>query len=112
MAKFAINASGAMLLASLVQVSESISGSVVPQAMFIRSPLSCFFFQTHYSPGLPSSLIKKSSEKWVINQFTPRLNGIFTWQKQSQNMETRRAYIMEDASYVIDARAKGGARLD
>ena len=29
-AKFAINASGAMLLPSLVQVSESISGSVVP----------------------------------------------------------------------------------
>ena len=35
MAKFAINASGAMLLPSLVQVSESISGSVVPLAMFV-----------------------------------------------------------------------------
>ena len=35
MAKFAINASGAMLLPSLVQVSESISGSVVPLAMFL-----------------------------------------------------------------------------
>ena len=34
MAKFAINASGAMLLLSLVQVLESISGSVVPLAMF------------------------------------------------------------------------------
>ena len=34
MAKFAINASAAMLLPSLVQVSESISGSVVPLAMF------------------------------------------------------------------------------
>ena len=34
MAKFAINASGAMLLPSLVQVSEAISGSVVPLAMF------------------------------------------------------------------------------
>ena len=34
MAKFAINASGAMLLPSLVQVSEPISGSVVPLAMF------------------------------------------------------------------------------
>ena len=33
-AKFAINASGAMLLPSLVQVLESISGSVVPLAMF------------------------------------------------------------------------------
>ena len=36
MAKFAINASGAMLLPSLVLVSESISGSVVPLAMFIN----------------------------------------------------------------------------
>ena len=35
MAKFAINASGAMLLPNLVQVSESISGSVVPLAMFV-----------------------------------------------------------------------------
>ena len=35
MAKSAINASGAMLLPSLVQVSESISGSVVPLAMFV-----------------------------------------------------------------------------
>ena len=38
MAKFAINASGAMLLPSLVQVSESISGSVVPLAMFFLTP--------------------------------------------------------------------------
>ena len=36
MARFAINASGAMLLPSLVQVSESISGSVVPLAMFLH----------------------------------------------------------------------------
>ena len=43
MAKFAINASGAMLLPSLVQVSESISGSVVPLAMFsgIFSVIKC-----------------------------------------------------------------------
>ena len=34
MAKFAINANGTMLLPSLVQVSESISESVVPLAMF------------------------------------------------------------------------------
>ena len=43
MAKFAINASGAILLPSLVQVSESISGSVVPLAMFIVN-LRVFFF--------------------------------------------------------------------
>ena len=38
MAKFVINASGAMLLPSLVQVSESISGSVVPLAKFFEGP--------------------------------------------------------------------------
>ena len=35
MAKFATNAGGAMLLLNLIQVTESISGSVVPLAMFI-----------------------------------------------------------------------------
>ena len=32
--KFVTNASGAMLLPNLIQVTESISGSVVPLAMF------------------------------------------------------------------------------
>ena len=41
MAKFGTNASGAMLLPSLVQVSESISGSVVPLAMFMFRVLRC-----------------------------------------------------------------------
>ena len=36
-AKFEANASGAMLLPNLVQVTESISGSVVSLAMFICS---------------------------------------------------------------------------
>ena len=34
MVKFSTNASGAMLLLNLIQVTESISGSVVPLAMF------------------------------------------------------------------------------
>ena len=34
MAKFATNVSGAMLLPSSIQVTESIPGSVVPLAMF------------------------------------------------------------------------------
>ena len=34
MGKFATNASGALLLLNLIQVTESISGSVVPLAMF------------------------------------------------------------------------------
>ena len=35
MAKYATNVSGAILLPSSIQVTESISGSVVPLAMFI-----------------------------------------------------------------------------
>ena len=35
MAKYATNASSAMLLLNLIQVTESISGSVVPLAMFL-----------------------------------------------------------------------------
>ena len=37
MAKFATNARGAILLLNLIQVTESISGSVVPLAMFISN---------------------------------------------------------------------------
>ena len=39
MAKLAANASGAMLLSNLIQVTESISGSVVPMAMFFFAGL-------------------------------------------------------------------------
>ena len=39
MAKIATNVSGAMLLPNLVQVTESISGSVVPLAMFYFAPV-------------------------------------------------------------------------
>ena len=38
MAKFETDVSGAMLLPSLIQVTESISGSVVPLAMFSLPP--------------------------------------------------------------------------
>ena len=58
MAKFAINASGAMLLPNLIQVSESISGSVVPLAMFLSnmswrwsSPI------THLCPDFQACLV-------------------------------------------------------
>ena len=37
MGKFATNVSSAMLLPSSIQVTESISGSVVPLAMFLQS---------------------------------------------------------------------------
>ena len=36
MAKYATNVSGAILLPSSIQVTESISGSVVPLAMFVQ----------------------------------------------------------------------------
>ena len=41
MAKFETDAIGAMFLSSLVQVTESISGSVVPLAMFLEKVLNC-----------------------------------------------------------------------
>ena len=56
MAKFAINASGAMLLPSLVQVSESISGSVVPLAMF----------------GLEDETLKSLEDSWISAKLFPK----------------------------------------
>ena len=46
MAKFATNASGAMLLPNLIQVMESISGSVVPLAMFNMLDMNVPIFYT------------------------------------------------------------------
>ena len=53
MAKFATNVSGAMLLPSLIQVTESISGSVVPLAMFkLKSrDFSRFFVTVFWTPS-------------------------------------------------------------
>ena len=52
MAKFATNANGAMLLPNLVQVMESISGSVVPPAMFVCISLFSILYK-HQQIGLP-----------------------------------------------------------
>ena len=41
MAKFATNARCAMLLLNLIQVTESISGSAVPLAMFFKVEPTC-----------------------------------------------------------------------
>ena len=46
MAEYATNVSGAILLPSSIQVTESISGSVVPLAMFFCEPL---FLSLHFS---------------------------------------------------------------
>ena len=62
MAKIANNARGAMLLLNLIQVTESISGSVVPLAMFTE--LLQIFTQALYVEqekrleGLISSLVQ------------------------------------------------------
>ena len=45
--KFAAYASLAMLLENLVQVTESISGSVVPLAMFSQNSQICFSLQVY-----------------------------------------------------------------
>ena len=65
MAKFAINASGAMLLPSLVQVSESTSGSVVPLAMFYILANQQFTGQKHQGPNLP-----QEGAQFAVNQFS------------------------------------------
>ena len=41
MVKIATNANGVMLLLNLIQVPESISGSVVPLAMFNKTVFGC-----------------------------------------------------------------------
>ena len=63
LAKFAINEGGAMLLLSLVQVSESISGSVVPLAMFSRDLVVLLFLDTfEYRKCLETGEMTKSLE--------------------------------------------------
>ena len=63
MAKFAINA---MLLPNLIQVTESISGSVVPLAMFIIhvDNLNMLDAGRNYSPGL--LLSKRVRNDWWL----------------------------------------------
>ena len=73
MAKFAINASGAMLLPSLVQVSESISGSVVPLAMFqMMKAILLFIFTTTFSSTMTKQFLvtldKDKGEESVENR--------------------------------------------
>ena len=48
MAKYATNVSGAILLPSSIQVVESISGSVVPLAMFVLSHSFVPFVSFHF----------------------------------------------------------------
>ena len=63
MAKFATNASGAMLLPSLIQVTESISGSVVPLAMFVLVSQSIKCHHHHKSRNKAARLKYESMVK-------------------------------------------------
>ena len=64
MAKFATNASGVNLLLNLIQVTESISGSVVPLAMF----------NFHFSINEISSISVEMREAQLLIS-----NSIFKW---------------------------------
>ena len=72
MGKFATIASGAMLLLNLIQVTESISGSVVPLAMFKYSFINAkhltqmgAFFKLYYrSIGCVGREVIKPICKW------------------------------------------------
>ena len=67
MAKYATNVSGAILLPSSIQVTESISGSVVPLAMF----------SGHLVTRVPAiSGEKKSDPKTAGGKSTQRKGGI------------------------------------
>ena len=64
MAKFATNANGAMLLPNLFQVTESISGSVVPLAMFsFQVSIAGAVFDS--APG-PLHLIDAGEDAWLV----------------------------------------------
>ena len=62
-AKFATNARGAMLLLNLIQVTESISGSVVPLAMFYLLLLGFVFEQMKHIKTKISTYGRKFATK-------------------------------------------------
>ena len=67
MAKFATNASGAIWWPNLVQVTESISGSVVPLAMFFQL-VQCYptIFQSFKFVDVLAQLVTKVSSELFI----------------------------------------------
>ena len=73
-AKFAINASGAMLLPSLVQVSESISGSVVPLAMFVKNLLFISTFESELGFSYTTECFLKSLSEIKDSQMLMKEN--------------------------------------
>ena len=68
MAKYAtINASGAMLLINLIQVTESISGSVMPLAMFMVVKIERTCGRKHQSEFRPVT-IERQVEAHLVNK--------------------------------------------
>ena len=80
--KFATNACGAMLLLNLIQVTESISGSVVPLAMFF------------YESARPLS-----SKRENPNQIWPFENG--SERNDDFKDMTKEKYLMNDDTFKI-----------
>ena len=71
MAKYETNVSGAILLPSSIQVTESISGSVVPLAMFGNEVLSHIFQWTRKFPDFASSvahIVPEQSCQFEVNK--------------------------------------------
>ena len=69
-AKYATNASSAMLLLNLIQVTESISGSVVPLSMFLKH-LRCW---SRWEKWRASSGVRPVSRDFPLSRFQRRKN--------------------------------------
>ena len=67
MAKYATNVSGAILLPSSIQVTESISGSVVPLAMFYSTFQVLFAIVKEHNISSVEELLRKPGETLIYN---------------------------------------------
>ena len=88
MAKYATNVSGAILLPSSIQVTESISGSVVPQAMF-NFPISPKYEEWVASPANnkpPTGSAKQAGEPG--RELEERIK-IYIWVEDSTDLLER-----------------------
>ena len=66
-AKFGTNASVDMLLLNLIQVTESISGSVVPLAMFSRLPRRTYIGKNEFTEKM--CLVQKIAKQVMAESF-------------------------------------------
>ena len=68
MGKFATDASGALLLLNLIQVTESISGSVVPLAMFYMQDALARYLLEKVLKMLNSIKMEENNEKQIYSR--------------------------------------------